>query len=174
LLRLLLLNTLLLFQGFLLWGQISQHPISLAKGSTSSSHVSIRLDPEGIVLEHPGASQRFIISAIDSDGVVKNVTQLCQVVSSAPDIAEIDLQNSRIVAGTPGQTEIRVSWNKAVQVSHVTVGNRPYDMGISFSPDILSILTTRAVTVLAVMARPPAKTASNCLCSVTTQKRTIR
>ena len=32
---------------------------------------------------------------------------------------------------------------RSAQISHVTVGNRSHDMEISFSPDILSILTTK-------------------------------
>lgn len=101
------------------------------------------MEPEEIVLAHPGASQHYIISATDSKGTVTDVTHQCQVSSSAPGIVEIDLENARIVGKSAGKAEVRVSWGKATQFSHITVSNRSHDMEISFSPEILSILTTK-------------------------------
>ena len=101
------------------------------------------MEPEEIVLAHPGASQHYIISATDSKGTVTDVTHQCQLSSSAPEIVEIDLENARIVGKSAGKAEVRVSWGKATQTSHITVSNRSHDMEISFSPEILSILTTK-------------------------------
>ena len=140
--RLFLLNVLFLGQGWLLWGQTNPGSVPYARHS-AETQPSIRLEPEGIVLAHPGASQHYIISAKDSKGTVTDVTHQCQVISSAPDIVEIDLENARIVGKSAGQAEVRVSWGKATQTSHITVSNRSHDMEISFSPEILSILTTK-------------------------------
>ena len=140
--RFLFLNALFLGQGWLLWGQTSPGSVPYANHS-ADLQPSVRLEPEGIVLAHPGASQHYIVSATDSKGSVTDVTHRCQVDSSAPETVEIDLENARIVGKSPGQAEIRVSWGKSTQVSHVIIGNRSHAMEISFSPEILSILTTK-------------------------------
>jgi len=140
--RLLLLNIVFLSQGWLLWSQTNPGSVPYARDS-GSSRPSIHLEPEEIVLAHPGVSQHYIISTTDSKGVVTDVTHQCQVVSSTPDIVDIDADSARLVAKSAGKAQIQVSWGGVVQISHVTVSNRSHDMEISFSPDILSILTTK-------------------------------
>ncbi|MFN8007355.1 MAG: DUF1553 domain-containing protein [Terriglobia bacterium] len=101
------------------------------------------LATEGIVLAHPGTSQHFIVEATDANGKVTDVTHSAQILSSNPQVIEINRVKAQMVGVSAGQTEVRVLWSGMTQVIPVVVGNRSHDMEVSFSPDILSILTTK-------------------------------
>lgn len=104
---------------------------------------SVRLEPHGIALSSPGASQHFTITGADSEGAEKDVTEFCQINSSNPKVVEVDLKKGLLIGKSSGRAEIRISLGQARHVAQVTVGNLPTDMTVRFSPDIISVLTIK-------------------------------
>ncbi|MBM3774994.1 MAG: hypothetical protein FJW37_07485, partial [Acidobacteria bacterium] len=108
-----------------------------------AAHTSLRIDPQGISLPSPGASQAYIVTAADRTGLETDVTAACAVRSSDPAVVEIDRERGRIFAKAPGRARILVSFEGARAGSQVTVGNRPAELQVRFSPDVVSVLTIK-------------------------------
>jgi hypothetical protein len=104
---------------------------------------SIRFEPASIVFSSPGVSQHFVVSGIGSDGREQDVTGFCRITSSNPRVIEVDESKGLLTAKSPGRAEIQVFLNGTSCTTEVTVANQRADMNVRFSPDIISILTTK-------------------------------
>lgn len=104
---------------------------------------TLRLEPEGIVLGSRGATQRFCVTAVYSNGAEADVTRIARVTSLNPKVVEVDAESAQFVAKSPGRARIRVAHGGVANVAEISVGDHPAKMSVSFSPDILSILTTK-------------------------------
>src|SRR5262245_11590176 len=119
--------------------------IIIGAGQTEAAGVlkTLRLEPADIVLGGQGTSQRFTVTAVYSDGTENDATVGAHVTSLAPTIVSVDNAASRLIAKSPGPARIRITQGATVTVTEVMVGNQPAEMSVNFSPDILSILTTK-------------------------------
>ncbi len=104
---------------------------------------ALRLEPERIVLSNPGATQGFTLTAAYSDGTETDAAGLVSVVSLNPEVVAVDLARNQFVAKSAGRARIRIRQNKIVTEVVIAVVNHPAEMSVNFSPDILSILTTK-------------------------------
>ncbi len=104
---------------------------------------SLRFDPEGIVLAGPGLSQAFLVTAVDADGNESDVTLQSEITSSNPGVVEVDAGEGRLSGRAAGLAEIRVRFGALAIKTDVRVGARASEMAVSFSPDIVSILTLK-------------------------------
>ena len=102
---------------------------------------ALRLEPEGIVLASRGAIQRFSVTAVYSDGTQSDATSTARVVSLNPQV--VDTADYQFLAKSSGHARIQISQGKIVTETEVGVRNQPAEMSVNFSPDILSILTTK-------------------------------
>jgi hypothetical protein len=73
----------------------------------------------------------------------KDVTNSCRIISSNAEVVEVNSAKGLLIGKSPGRAEFRVSLGQASGIAQVTVGDRPVDMRSRFSPDIISILTTK-------------------------------
>ena len=104
----------------------------------------IRLEPSRIALANPTASQHYIVSGVATDGAERDLTTASRVLSSDPNVVEIDETQHLIIGKAPGRALIRAEVDGVVKgVAEVKVGNSSSDMSVRFSPDIISILTTK-------------------------------
>jgi Protein of unknown function (DUF1553)/Protein of unknown function (DUF1549) len=104
---------------------------------------ALRIEPQGIVLPNSGASQRFIVTAVSADGTETDVTRLRRVNVSNPEVVRVDTAKGLLFGSSPGRARLRISQGKATTGAEIAVGSRPAEMAVNFSPDILSILTTK-------------------------------
>ena len=104
---------------------------------------SLAIEPQEIVLAAPGASQRFVVSASDAAGRELDVAEDARVVSSNPRVAEIDREHRTIVGKAPGRATVKVTLGGRTAFTSVEVRNQPADVTVHFSPDVISILTTK-------------------------------
>jgi hypothetical protein len=109
----------------------------------AAAQLKLRLDPPHISLASPWASQRYLVSAIDSAGVERDVTNLCRLRSSDPNVVQTDEKSHVIVGKAPGRTQVKAEMEGAFSVAEVTVDNKPSAVSVRFSPDIISMLTTK-------------------------------
>jgi hypothetical protein len=119
--------------------------IVISAGKTEAAEVlkALRLEPEGIVLGSQGATQRFTVTAIYLDGTEIDATHAAQVTSLTPTVVAVDTANIQLAAISPGHARIRIAHGTISTVAEVSVGSHPAEMSVNFSPDILSILTTK-------------------------------
>jgi hypothetical protein len=111
--------------------------------AAGSAWKSVRLEPGSIVLAHPGASQHFLVSGIDDEGET-DVTAICRVLSSNPEVVDVDSKRGILTGKKPGEATVRVTLGSVSSAIKVTVGNRSGgEMSHPFSPDVISILTTK-------------------------------
>ncbi len=103
----------------------------------------LRVEPEGIVLSSPGASQHFLVTAVSSDGTETDVTDSCAIVSLNPKVLSIDPEKRLFLGRSPGRARIRITQGASTVLTEIQVSNRPAEMAVNFSPDIISILTTK-------------------------------
>src|SRR5207249_1000625 len=66
-----------------------------------------------------------------------------RVTSLNPEVVSVDTACRQFLAKSSGRATIRVAQGKVTTVAEVSVGNQPTEMSVNFSPDILSILTTK-------------------------------
>jgi hypothetical protein len=108
---------------------------------------SVRLEPAGIRLPGPGASQRFLLTATDVEGNEMDAGESCQVVSS--DTAVVSVENSRqgegrrVVGRAPGTAKLRVECAGHSTEFAVSVGEQTGEVQVNFARDVISILTTK-------------------------------
>ena len=114
-----------------------------ACGAEAGVLKALRLEPEGIVLASRGAAQRFTLTAIYSDGTESDATRTARVISLNPEVVVVDTAHCQFQAKSPGLARIRMAQGKVATVAEVSVRNHPAEMSVNFSPDILSILTTK-------------------------------
>jgi len=114
-----------------------------AQGTPHEAVRSLRMEPEGIRLSSPGASQTFLVLASDADGRVIDVTSSCRIASSQPEIVAVDESRGLLVGKAAGAADIRAVLGSRQVVSRVTVGNQSAEVAVRFVPDVISILTTK-------------------------------
>ena len=117
--------------------------ISAGQTEAAGKLKTLRLEPERIVLGGQGTSQRFTATAVYSDGTENAATVAARVTSLSPTIVVVDNAGGRLIAKSPGRARIRITQGAIATVTEVSVGNQPAEMSVNFSPDILSILTTK-------------------------------
>lgn len=100
---------------------------------------ALRVEPEDIVLAGPGASQRLLLT-VEHAGNEDHAAD-CRLVSSHPAIVAIN--GRTLVAGATGQAAIRATCNGQTATATVKVAATAAAPGISFTRDLLSILTTK-------------------------------
>jgi hypothetical protein len=105
--------------------------------------MKIRLEPSPIALASPSASQHYIVLTVDSAGTERDISDTCRLRSSNPAVVRIDNSQHLIVGVAPGHAQIRAETGGIASVTDVTVGDKASGMSVRFSPDIISILTTK-------------------------------
>ena len=105
--------------------------------------VGIELEPPEIVLHGPGASQRFIVTARDGQAHEADVSRSCRLLSSDPKVVTVDPEEGIVVGRSPGRATIEVSFGDLKTSVPVEVRNQSREMTVSFSRDVMSILTTK-------------------------------
>lgn len=129
-----------------------------AAPSATLSGQSVRLEPAGISLPGPGASQRFVLTAIDPQGNEIDGGGACQVRSSDDAIVSVEVSAAegdggrtgqrrsgvrRVVGHAPGKARLRVECGGQSAESEVSVGQQSGEVQVNFARDVLSILTTK-------------------------------
>jgi hypothetical protein len=105
----------------------------LALAMTAPICRGAEIQPDQIVLSGPGASQQLVITG-----------QGCELKSSDASIVSIDKLRRAAVAGKPGEAEIRAKCGSETALVHVQVRNlESTQLEPRFSPDVISILTTK-------------------------------
>lgn len=104
---------------------------------------SLRLDPDGIVIAGPGLSQAILVTAIDVVGNESDVTHQCELTSSDPQVVAVDAAEGRLLARSPGVAAVHARFGSLELRTEVRVGSRASEVAVSFSPDIVSILTLK-------------------------------
>ena len=124
---------------------VAPTPVTAAppKPTTSGSWKELRLEPPAPALAGPGASQRFIISAIDDQGNSADVTAEARLSSSRPDTVAVDVASGLLVAKSTGVAPIEVEFAGLKQQFPVEVREGSSELAVSFSRDVVSILTTK-------------------------------
>ena len=117
--------------------------VQAAGFAQSGNWESLRFDPDGIVIAGPGLSQAFLVTAIDAIGNEADVTRQCEFASSDPRVVEVDAAEGRLLARAPGLAAVRVEFGSLALETKVRVGSRASEVAVSFSPDIVSILTLK-------------------------------
>lgn len=113
----------------------------LAMRSYGAEWRSLSIEPRDISLSGPGAAQRYVVTATDANGVDHDVTTMAVASSSRPDVAGVA---SRTISGKAGgQAEVRVRLGTLSAMTRVSVGKERADLSVAFSPDVISILTTK-------------------------------
>ena len=115
----------------------------LCTGAQAPDWKSIRIEPEDIVLSGPGLSQNFLVTATDAEGNERDVTFQCEISSSDPAVIEVDGDRGRLAGRRPGLATIRAEFGPLAVETEVPVGASASEMAVSFSPDIVSILTLK-------------------------------
>ena len=107
--------------------------------------VSIQFEPPGIVLQGAGASQKYIVTARDDQAHQADVTGSVDlaVVSSNPEIVAVDRDKGTLVGHAPGRATIEISFGDVKTSVPIEVRDQSHEMTVSFSRDVMSILTTK-------------------------------
>ena len=105
--------------------------------------IAIELEPPEIVLQGAGASQSFIVSVRDTAEHQADVTRSCRVVSSDPAVVAIDPDAPKLLGRSPGQATITAWFGDLKTSVAVQVRDQSREMTVSFSRDVMSILTTK-------------------------------
>jgi hypothetical protein len=106
---------------------------------------SFRFEPSRIVLSNPGATQHFLVTGLSGADLEDDLTHSagCSITSSNPAVIEVDQARGLLIAKSSGSADVRASFSGVTTVTRVQVENRPAQMSVSFSPGIISILTTK-------------------------------
>src|SRR5437667_10452365 len=73
---------------------------------------ALRVEPEGIVLASRGAAQRFILTAVYSDGTETDANRTARVTSLNPEVVSVDTACRQFLAKSSGRATIRVAQGK--------------------------------------------------------------
>ena len=117
--------------------------IFLHASLSGAQWTSVRIVPLDVVLAAAGQSQHFLVLARTPGGLEEDVTSQSTVISSAPDIVSVDVTRGLLTARKRGKSEIRMRLGKLRSSTVVEVGDRPFEVPVQFSPDVISILTTK-------------------------------
>lgn len=118
-------------------------PVLTALLASGQSWKEVRFTPARIALANSSASQRFVVSARDGTGKWSDVTDSCRITVADPSVVLVE-PNSGVVRGkTPGRTMLRVVLGEVASRAEVSVGNQSTRVDVRFSPDVVSILTTK-------------------------------
>ena len=117
--------------------------VQVAGFAQVESWESLRFEPEGIVIAGPGLTQAFLVTAIDAVGNESDVTLQCDLTSSDPRVLEVDATKGRLMARAPGLASVHVKCGSLAIKTEVRVGSEASEVAVSFSPDIVSILTLK-------------------------------
>lgn len=104
---------------------------------------SITVKPGQIALASPGKSQHIVVSATNSSGLEKDVTGICQMQSSNPEVVSVDQNHGLITGRSSGRAEVRVSLGNTTALAKVTVSDKSAEVAVRFSPDVISVLTIK-------------------------------
>ena len=129
----------------LLWATVLLATLTVALGGQprESRWKAVRFEPRGISLARAGLSQRYLVLGVDQLGNEADVAHLCSITSSHPQIVRLDTDNSVVAGKSPGRAEIRLTLGDVHESVEVTVGEGQSEMAVNFSPDVVSILTTK-------------------------------
>jgi hypothetical protein len=105
--------------------------------------VSLRIVPPDVVLAGTGRSQKFLVLARDVDGNETDVTGNAQLHSSAPNVVALDSRLSVFAARSRGQATIKATLSGLQTSATVRVADRPTELAVQFSPDVISVLTIK-------------------------------
>ena len=105
--------------------------------------IAIALEPPEIVLQGAGASQMFIVSARDRFEHQADVTASCNIRSSDPAVVSVDADGPILTGRSPGRATITASFGGLKTSVAVKVRDQSGEMNVSFSRDVMSILTTK-------------------------------
>jgi hypothetical protein len=101
------------------------------------------LEPTGIRLGHPGATQRLVATALRSDGTARDVSTECAYESLAPRVAAVSADG--VVRGlAPGQATIRARLGRATGRIAIAVADKPSNLDVNFTADLISIFTQKS------------------------------
>src|ERR1700686_3784351 len=92
------------------------------------SATAIRLEPPRTALANPTASQHYVVSALDSTGIERDVSSSCKVSSSDPNVVQIDEKRHLMIGKAPGHAQVRAEFSGAVSIAEITVGDKASDM----------------------------------------------
>lgn len=109
----------------------------------ASASGNLRIEPDGIVLSGPGATQRLIVTAPDSRGAAHDLTADCEWGSSDESILHVD--GPKVVAKSPGEAQVTARCDE--RGGQLTVAVRASgtsnSVGLDFATDLVSILTIK-------------------------------
>jgi hypothetical protein len=111
--------------------------------SSRGADARLRIEPNHIVLAGRGAAQRYVVSATDGAGREVDITETAEVSPADPAIAAVDRARGIIASLGAGRTRIVARYGGASASSDVEVRDQPADVSVHFSPDVISILTTK-------------------------------
>ena len=103
----------------------------------------IVLEPTDLVLAHPGANQRLVVTGYYSDGTSHDVSLFCRYLSSSPQVVSVS-SDGVLRALTPGRAEVEAWLGEARSGLQVRVSDQATEVSINFSQDLLSIFTQRS------------------------------
>ena len=103
----------------------------------------IVLEPTDLVLAHPGATQRVVVTGYYADGTAHDVSLFCRYVSSSPQVASVS-SDGIIRALAPGRAEVEARLGEARSGLQARVSDQAAEVSINFSQDLLSIFTQRS------------------------------
>ena len=120
-------------------------PATAASPAPAPSHTwkELRLEPPAPALAGPGASQHFIVSAIDDQGNSADVTAEARIISARPETVAVDAARGLLIAKARGRAPIEVQFAGLTQQFPVEVRQGSGELAVSFSRDVVSILTTK-------------------------------
>ena len=113
---------------------------------------ALRLDPPGIRLSGPGASQRFLVSSTGKDGVESDVTASCETRSLRPEVVAVKGASFEGRAAGSAPVEVRCGGETLAAIVEVRQGSA--EVQVNFAGDILSILTTKGCNSSACHGSP--------------------
>ena len=103
----------------------------------------IVLEPAELVLAHPGATQRLVVTGYYSDGTSHDVSLFCRYVSSSPQVVSVS-SDGVLRALAPGRAEVEAWLGEAHSGLQARVSDQATEVSINFSQDLLSIFTQRS------------------------------
>ena len=115
--------------------------ISASSAVLSAAERTIRFDPPNISLPGPGASQSFVLTALERNGVETDLTGACRVNSADQAVAVIEA--GKVTGNSPGQTSLNVTCGETSTSAAVRVGDHRGEMNVNFARDLMSVLTRR-------------------------------
>ena len=120
-------------------------PATAAPPAPTPAHTwkELRLAPPAPALAGPGASQHFIVSAIDDQGNSADVTAEARIISARPETVTVDAARGLLIAKARGRATIEVQFAGLTQQFPVEVRQGSGELAVSFSRDVVSILTTK-------------------------------